>query len=40
MPPGYQFIRGNVVDLAERVARKVDRGVRCVKRSRKWHKMT
>ena len=40
MPPGYKVIRGNVVDIFERVEREVNRRTRRVERSRQWREMT
>ena len=40
MPPGYKIIRGNVVDIVDRVEREVNRHTRRVERSRKWREMT
>jgi hypothetical protein len=40
MPPGYSVIRGNVVDIVDRVEREVNRRTRRVERSRQWREMT
>ena len=40
MPPGYKVIRGNVVDVVDRVEREVNRRTRCVERLRQWREMT
>ena len=40
MPPGYKVIRGNVVDIVDRVEREVNRRTRRVERSRQWREMT
>ncbi len=40
LPPGYQVIRGNVVDIVDRVERQVDRRTHRVGRTRQWREMT
>ena len=40
MPPGYKVIRGNVVDIVDRVEREVNGRTRRVERSRRWREMT
>ena len=40
MPPGYRVIRGNVVDIVDRVEREVNRRTQRVERSRQWREMT
>ncbi len=40
MPPGYKVIRGNVVEIVDRVEREVNRRTRRVERSRQWREMT
>ncbi len=40
MPPGYKVIRGNVVDIVDRVEREVNRRTRRVERLRQWREMT
>ncbi|MEO9517546.1 MAG: hypothetical protein ABJH45_10175 [Paracoccaceae bacterium] len=40
MPTGYSVIRGNVVDIVDRVEREVNRRNRRVERSRQWREMT
>ncbi|MEO0485529.1 MAG: hypothetical protein AAF092_06425 [Pseudomonadota bacterium] len=40
MPPGYKVIRGNVVDIIDRVEREVNRRTWRVERSRQWREMT
>lgn len=40
MPPGYKVIRGNVLDIVDRVEREVNRRTRRVERSRQWREMT
>ncbi|MEJ6389830.1 hypothetical protein [Gymnodinialimonas ulvae] len=40
MPHGYKVIRGNVVDIVDRVEREVNRRTRRVERSRQWREMT
>lgn len=40
LPPGYKVIRGNVVDIVDRVEREVNRRTRRVERSRRWREMT
>ena len=40
MPPGYKVIRGNVVDIVDRVEREVNHRTRLVERSRQWREMT
>ena len=40
MPVGYQVIRGNVVDIVDRVEREVNRRTHRVERKRQWREMT
>lgn len=40
MPFGYQVIRGNVVDIVDRVERDVNRRTHRVERTRQWREMT
>ncbi len=40
MPHGFQVIRGNVVNVIDRVEREVERRSRAVRRTRQWREMT